>query len=97
MSKTMTKKEMELSDRLDEIYDRHNAIMKGMAKLNKEWFALRKGQGKILKRLGRWRSLSGPSVRPMGQEERVFYQTANGQGLCDGPRPLGDPYAHPHL
>ncbi len=50
----MTKKDMELSDRLDEIYDRHDEIMKEMKKLTTEWFALRKEQEKILKKLGWW-------------------------------------------
>lgn len=54
MGKLMSKKETELSDRLDEIYDRHNEIMKEISKLNKEWFSLRKEQEKILKKLGWW-------------------------------------------
>ncbi len=54
MGKVMTKKEREMSKRLDRIYDRHDAIMKNMDKLTKEWLALRKEQEKILKKLGWW-------------------------------------------
>ena len=54
MTKYMTKKEMELSGRLDEIHDRHDEIMKDIKKLTKEWFLLRKEQEKILKKLGWW-------------------------------------------
>lgn len=54
MGKVMTKKEMQLSNRLDEIYDRHDAIMKNIDKLTKEWFTLRKEQERILKKLGWW-------------------------------------------
>ena len=54
MTKQMTKKETELSDRLDEIHDRHDEIMKDIKKLTNEWFALRKEQEKILKKLGWW-------------------------------------------
>ena len=54
MGKAMTKKEMELSERLDEIYDRHEEIMKEINTLTKEWLNLRKEQEKILKKLGWW-------------------------------------------
>ena len=54
MGKNLTKKEEKLAERLDTIYDRHTEIMKEMQKLNREWFTLRKEQGKILKKLGWW-------------------------------------------
>ncbi len=54
MGKLMTKKERELAERLDEIHDRHDKIMKDMAKLTKEWWTLRKEQERILKKLGWW-------------------------------------------
>ena len=54
MGKLMTKKDIKLSDRLDEIYDRHDEIMKDISKLTKEWLSLRKEQEKILKKLGWW-------------------------------------------
>jgi hypothetical protein len=54
MGKVMTKREMKMSDRLDEIYNRHDAIMKDIGKLTKEWLALRKEQEAILKKLGWW-------------------------------------------
>lgn len=54
MGKAMTKKGLELSDRLDEIHDRHDEIMGEIKKLTAEWFVLRKEQEKILKKLGRW-------------------------------------------
>lgn len=54
MGKLMTKKEQQMSDRLDEIHGRHDAIMKDIRTLTKEWFALRKEQEKILKKLGWW-------------------------------------------
>jgi len=54
MGKLKTKKEMKMSERLDKIHDRHDAIMKNIDKLTKEWLALRKEQEKILKKLGWW-------------------------------------------
>ena len=54
MGKDLTKTEMKLSNRLDKIHERHDAIMKSMEKLTKEWFVLRKEQEVILKKLGWW-------------------------------------------
>ena len=54
MGEVMTENEKKLAKRLDNIYDRHDAIMKNIDKLTKEWLALRKEQEKILKKLGWW-------------------------------------------
>ena len=50
----MTEKEKKLEKRLDELHDEQDEIMTGIDRLTKEWFASRKEQEVILKKLGWW-------------------------------------------